>query len=117
VSRPVSLHCFNKSKTLNLKKQMKTITRSILFVSIAALLALSSCSKDDDPSTKTKTDLLVQNTWKYKAVLPANDPNAQLLGFLYKDSEYTFKKDKTYSSILFTIPIDGKWEFAENERN
>ncbi|HEY5826496.1 MAG TPA: hypothetical protein VIT44_19130 [Cyclobacteriaceae bacterium] len=94
---------------------MKTITRSILFVSIAALLSLSSCKDDDDPSTKSKTDLLTQNTWKYKGVLPANDLNAQFLGILYKDSEYTFKKDKTYSSILFTIPITGKWEFAEDE--
>jgi len=94
---------------------MKIFSRSILFVSIMALLALSSCKDDDDAATKSKTDLLVQNTWKYKAILPANDLGAQILSLFYKDSEYSFKTDKTYSGTLITLPVTGKWEFAENE--
>lgn len=94
---------------------MKTISRSILFVSIVALLALSSCSKDDDPATKTKTDLLVQNTWKFKAALPTDDLGAQFVAAFYQNSEYAFKKDKTYSGTMLTLPISGKWEFAESE--
>ncbi len=106
----------NQSINFNPITKMKTISRSILFVSIAALIALSSCSKDDDPTpTKSKTDLLVQNTWKYKAMLPQNDFAAQLYSILYKDSEYTFKADKTYSSVFFTLTVPGKWEFAEND--
>jgi hypothetical protein len=94
---------------------MKTYSRSILYVSILTLLILASCSKDDDPATKTKTDLLVQNTWKFKAALPSDDIGAQFIAAFYQNSEYTFKKDKTYTGSLLTISISGKWEFAENE--
>jgi hypothetical protein len=96
---------------------MKTYSRSILYVSIFALLALASCKKDDDPAPKSKTELLTANTWKFSSVTTSDADIQTFLTAFLTGSEITYKKDFTYTSttLLSTDVTTGKWEFADNE--
>ena len=116
----LSLYRLTKAITFNPITKMKTITRSILFVSIAALLALSSCSKDDDPKA-SKTELLTAKAWKQtkiKALGVEGEPDA-----CDKDDTYTFKTDKTFVQDEGATKCDssddqttsGTWKFNGDE--
>jgi hypothetical protein len=85
---------------------------SALFL-LGSVLLISSCKKDDDPAL-TKTQLLTQNTWKYSSGT-SSDPLGQLVLAFYSGAEYTYKTDKTYSYLIFTQPLSGKWEFSTDE--
>lgn len=92
---------------------MKKIKSLLVLFILGSLFLFSSCSKDDDP-TLTKTQLLTQNTWKYSSGT-SSDPLGQLALAFFSGAEYSFKADKTYSGLLLTLPIDGKWEFSADE--
>lgn len=99
---------------------MKTMRLLIGLVSLAALIQLSSCSKDPVPLTKTQ--LLTQNTWTLTSVTYAgmSIPGATFTGQLI------FKTDKTYTFSLSATavgvdPIDvtetGTWTLSSDEKS
>jgi hypothetical protein len=99
---------------------MKTITRSIVYLYIVALLALSSCGKDDDPIA-SKTDLLTAKAWKQTKIkvlgMEAEPDDCD------KDNTYTFITDKTFVQDEGATKCDandpqsssGTWKFNTDE--
>jgi hypothetical protein len=101
---------------------MKTISRSILFVPIAALLAVSC--KDDD-AKPSKTELITAKSWTVTSfTLGGQDFTEYFSEDCEKDDASTFGKDgkvtidngtvKCYSSEPQTEE-SGTWAFESNE--
>ncbi len=101
---------------------MKTFSRSILFVSILALVAVAtSCKDDDEDPQASKTELLTAKSWKQtkiKAMGVEGEPDD-----CDKDDTYTFNKDKSYKQDEGATKCDpddaqtinGTWEFNSGE--
>jgi len=45
------------------------MNKLVLFIICGLFFSLNSCDKDDTPAVKTKTELLTQSSWKFKAAI------------------------------------------------
>jgi hypothetical protein len=102
---------------------MKKHLLPIALLSSLIVLLIASCSKDPDPTPKTKTQLLTQSTWKFKsATVNGADASSQLQA-CQKDNIYTFVAagtgtvdegpTKCNSGDPQTVPFT--WNFASSE--
>lgn len=101
---------------------MKTISRSILFVSIAAILAVSC--KDDD-AKPSNTDLLTAKSWTVTSfTLGGKDVTDDFSDDCSKDDSSKFGKDGKVTLDNGSVKCDpsepqtednGTWSFESNE--
>lgn len=96
-----------------------------LFLSCIMLLALvfiSSCSKDNEP-TLSRLQLLTQKPWKLKSTSIAGIGSSPPASFSADDTHtfnadggYLFDEGPTKEDASYPQTISGSWEFAENEK-
>jgi hypothetical protein len=92
------------------------------FVLVLAFLFITGCEKDDDPAPeKTKTELIVQSSWKFDK---ATSGGADVSGFVpdcWKDNIAVFASNGTgtidESTNVCSPSVAGSftWEFQTNE--
>lgn len=101
------------------------MNKLILFIIFALSFSLNSCDKDKDvPKVKTKTELLTQSSWKFKAASANNtDVSNQNPPFApcRKDNILTFTINGAATiaeGATSCSPAEGTsftWNFANNE--
>jgi|SRR6478736_7708789 len=101
---------------------MKMISRSILFVSFAALLAVSC--KDDD-AKPSKTELLTAKSWTITSfTIGGKDASGDYADDCSKDNSTKFSKDGKVTTDNGSVKCDpsesqteaaGTWAFDSNE--
>ena len=81
---------------------------------LMGLIFWAACSKKDDPTPQTPTQLLA-HTWVLNA-LTSTDPDFQLSGQVLVGSEWTFNTNKTYllkaSVSGIDVSIPGTWSLS-----
>ena len=86
---------------------------------LAGITGFYSCEKDEE-TTGTR-DLIVNNIWAYDSLEVSDTSNTGLLlaavftHEVYKDSEYDFSDDGTYTLTSSQIDKDGTWELIDNK--
>jgi hypothetical protein len=97
--------------------------KSILIISFSSTFLFSACSKsDDNPSPKTKTELLTQGSWKFDhATAGGTDISNMSQLTCYKDNVMTFSTNFTgtitegANVCTSPAPANFTWSFQNNE--
>jgi Lipocalin-like domain len=104
---------------------MKKQVASLLGCSLAILFLLTACQKDDNPpvTSKTKTELISQGTWKFSSATVGGADASAYLQACQKDNIYTFVVAGTGTIDEGALKCNGSdpqtnpftWNFASNE--
>lgn len=102
----------------HMKKSLARLT-AILLLS----LPFFACSKDDDenPSGKTKTELISQSTWKFSGATAGGTDASSFIDACYKDNILTFNANGTGNvneSVIVCSPSTAgtfTWTFQSGE--
>ena len=101
---------------------MKRLELSALVVFSVSLLFFAACSKSDSKTSKTKTDLITQGSWKFSSASAAGYGDVSpLIPSCYKDNVYTFASSGSGSVNESTDVCSPStagpftWNFTNNE--
>ena len=95
----------------------------VAFLVTSLILISSACSKSNSSTTKTKTDLIIQGSWKFSSITVNGIDVSSLIQACQKDNVLTFSSNgsgtldegatKCSSSDPQTDPFT--WSFTNNE--